>query len=60
MIKVYSKFLITIFFKSFLFTICVTLSLAFILNLLTELDFFKGTDTSNYFPVFLSINRAIL
>ena len=55
MIKVYNKFLILIFLRSLIFVTLVTVSLAFILNLLSELDFFKELDVSNYFPIFLSI-----
>ena len=31
------------------------LSLAFILNLLTEIDFFKDINSNSIFPIFLSI-----
>ena len=55
MLKVYSRFLIFIFLKSLFFIICVMLSLAFILNLLTEIDFFKDTNSNSIFPIFLSI-----
>ncbi len=54
MIKVYTKFLIFIFLKSLLYVSIVTLSLVFILNLLSELDFFKEIEVSTYFPLFLS------
>ena len=54
MIKVYSKFLINIYFKSLFFVIGIMLSLAFILNLLTEIDFFKDLDTNTLFPLLLS------
>ena len=55
MIKVYNKFLILIFLKSLLFVSIITISLVFILNLLSEIDFFKETDVNTYFPIFLSI-----
>ena len=55
MIKVYSRFLIIIFLKSLFFVICVMLSLALILNLLSEIDFFKDIETNSFFPLFLSI-----
>ena len=55
MIKVYTKFLIFIFLKSLLYVTIITLSLIFILNLLSELDFFKEIEVSTYFPLFLSI-----
>ncbi len=55
MIKTYTKFLVLIFLKSLLFVILVMFSLAFILNLLTELDFFKEIDVYTSFPLLLSI-----
>ncbi len=58
MIKVYTKFLIFIFLRSLLYASIVTISLAFILNLLTELDFFKQIQVNTYFPIFLSILNA--
>ena len=38
---VYAKFFAVIFLKSLFFVLIITLSLAFILNLLSEIDFFK-------------------
>ena len=55
MVKVYSKFLILVFLKSLVFVTCIMLCLAFILNLFTEIDFFKNINTRSYFPIFLSI-----
>ena len=52
MIKVYSRFLIIIFLKSLLFVICVMLSLALLLNLLSEIDFFKDIETNSFFLYF--------
>ena len=54
MIRVYTKFLILIFLKSLIYVSLITVSLAFILNLLSELDFFKKIDVNSYFPLFLS------
>ena len=51
---VYTKFFTEIFLKSLLFVFIVTTSLAFILNLLSEIDFFKEIDVDIYFPLFLS------
>ena len=46
--KTYTKFLSLIFFKSFFYVSLIMLSLVFILNILSELEFFKeievGTD----------------
>ncbi len=55
MIKVYNKFLVSIFLKSLIYVTLVVTSLAFILNLLSELDFFKEISVSTYFPLLLSI-----
>ncbi len=53
--KTYINFIISIFFKSLLFVSSVIFSLVFILNLLSELEFFKNIEVDNYFPMFLSI-----
>ena len=55
MIKVYTKFLILIYLKSLIYVSIVTISLALILNVLSELDFFKEIEVSTYYPLFLSI-----
>ena len=55
MIKTYTKFLVLIFLKSLFYVTIVMFSLAFILNLLTELDFFKEIDVYTSFPLLLSI-----
>lgn len=53
--KVYVKFISIIFFKSLFFVFFVILSLVFLLNLLTELEFFKNIDVSTNFTLFLSL-----
>lgn len=53
--KTYIKFIIIIFFKSLLFVSSIIFSLVFILNLLSELEFFKDINIDNYFPMLLSI-----
>ena len=53
--KTYIKFLTKIYFISFLYIFFIAFSLIFILNLLTELDFFKDINVSNYFPIYLSL-----
>lgn len=53
--KTYIKFIIIIFFKSLLFVSSIIFSLVFILNLLSELEFFKDIKVDNYFPMLLSI-----
>ena len=52
--KTYIKFLIITFFKSFIYVLLVLLSLVFILNLLTELEFFKDINVDVYFTLLLS------
>ena len=54
MIKVYTKFLSATFFKSLFYVFTIMISLVFILNLLSELDFFKEIETPITFPIFLS------
>ncbi|MDC3174363.1 LptF/LptG family permease [Candidatus Pelagibacter sp.] len=53
--KVYIKFISLIFFKSLFFVFFVILSLVFLLNLLTELEFFKNLDVPTSFTLFLSL-----
>ena len=53
--KTYIKFIIKTFFNSLLFVFLIMISLVFILNLLTELDFFKEIEVDIYFPIFLSL-----
>ncbi len=53
--KTYIKFLTKIYLTSFLNIFLIAFSLIFILNLLTELDFFKDINVSIYFPIYLSL-----
>ena len=53
--KVYIKFISKIFFKSLLFVFLIMTSLVFILNLLSELEFFKNETVNISFTLFLSI-----
>ncbi len=53
--KTYIKFISISFFKSLFFVFSVMISLVFILNLLTELDFFKTINVEIYYPLFLSL-----
>ena len=52
--KTYTKFLISIFLNSILNIFLIMFSLIFILNLLTELEFFKQIDVSIYYPLYFS------
>ena len=59
--SVYSKFLIRSYLLSFLNVFFIFFCLIYVLNLLTELEFFKKTDVESYFPLYLSlINTPIL
>ena len=53
--RTYPKFLSRIFLNSFFYVSIVMLSLIFILNLLSELDFFKDIDVNTFFPIYLSL-----
>ena len=53
--KVYIKFISTIFFRSLIFVSFVMLSLVFILNLLSELEFFKDENVNLNFIFLLSL-----
>ena len=53
--KVYIKFLTYTFFKSLLYVFLIMISLVFILNLLSELEFFKNLNVEIYFPLFLAL-----
>tara|TARA_Y100000996_G_C22522833_1_gene643206 strand:+ start:556 stop:1629 length:1074 start_codon:yes stop_codon:yes gene_type:complete len=52
--KIYIKFIIMSFLKSFLFVSSIIFCLVFILNLLTEIDFFKNINVKYYFPIYVS------
>ena len=52
--KTYTKFLIYNYIISFLNIFVVFSGLIVILNLLTELDFFKNIDVDIYFPIYLA------
>ena len=59
--KTYIKFLILIFSKSFIFVSLILLCLIFLLNLLTELEFFKNIEVTSYYPMFIaSLNSPSL
>ncbi len=53
--KVYIKFLISNFLKSFIYISITIFCLVFILNLLTEIDFFKNINVKYYFPIYVSL-----
>ena len=53
--KTYIKFLCNIFLKSFFYVLLVMLSLVFILNVLSELEFFKDIEIGIDFTLLLSL-----
>ena len=53
--KVYVKFLTFTFYNSFLYVVAIMLSLVFILNLLSEIDFFKNINTDISNIIFLTL-----
>ena len=53
--KTYTKFLIQTFIKSFFYVFLIILSLVFILNILSEIEFFREIQTEPLFPLYLSL-----
>ena len=54
--KTYIKFIISQFVKNFLYVFLIIFSFVFILNILSELEFFRDFDkTGTYLPIYLSI-----
>ena len=51
----YTKFLIKTYLFSLLNIFFIFFCLIYVLNLLTELEFFKQTDVGTYFPLYLSL-----
>ena len=56
--KTYIKFIINTFLKSFFYALFIIFSLVFIINLLTELEFFKNIDVGIFFTIYLSLLNA--
>ena len=53
--KTYIKFLCKIYLNSFFYVSLIMFSLIFVLNLLSELDFFKDINVNSYYPIYLSL-----
>ena len=53
--KVYIRFITSVFLKSLFFVFSVMISLVFILNILSEIEFFKNENVSIGFTIFLSL-----
>jgi len=56
--NVATKFLVLKFFNSLIFTSTIVLCLIFILNLTSELDFFKDIKENSYLPIYFSLLNA--
>ena len=53
--KTYVKFLILSFLKSFFYVFINLLLVFYLLNILTELEFFRDIDVDTIFPLYLSL-----
>ena len=53
--KIYVKFLVIRFLRSLIFVSSIIYVLIFILNILTEFEFFREIDVQYYFPIYLSL-----
>ena len=53
--KTYLKFLISNFLRSFVYIFFIMLSLVIILNVLSEVEFFKEHKVSSFFPFYVSL-----
>tara|TARA_X000000950_G_scaffold120059_1_gene150500 strand:- start:5128 stop:6201 length:1074 start_codon:yes stop_codon:yes gene_type:complete len=57
--KTYIKFIIFKYLRSFFFIFLIMFCLVFILNLLSELDFFKNLDVRSLFPIYLTFLNSV-
>ena len=53
--KIYIQFIIKNFLKSLIFVSSIIFCLIFLLNLLTEFEFFRELNVKYYFPIYLSL-----
>ena len=53
--KIYIQFIVRNFLKSLIFVSFIIYCLIFVLNLLTEFEFFREINVKYYFPIYLSI-----
>ena len=53
--KTYTRFILRIYITALINIFLIFFSLIFILNLLTELEFFKELEVSSFFPLYLSL-----
>ena len=56
--KTYTKYLNINFIKTFTYVTLVLLGLIVILNVLSELEFFKKINVSSFFPIYLALLNA--
>ena len=57
--KTYIRFIIFVFLRSFLNIFLIMLGLVLILNLLSELDFFRDINVNTFFPLYLSLLNSL-
>ena len=55
----YTKFLINLFIRSFGYVFFIMLSLVIILNILSEIEFFKNFEVATYFPIYMSLLNSL-
>ncbi len=56
--KLYIKFLISDFLKSFFYVFLIILSLILVLNILNEVEFFRNKEVRSLLPIYMSILNA--
>jgi lipopolysaccharide export system permease protein len=59
MINTYTKFVTINYLKSISYVFTIILSLVIILNILTEIEFFKDYDVNNYLPFYLAALNSL-
>tara|TARA_B110000008_G_scaffold225907_1_gene227177 strand:+ start:1430 stop:2506 length:1077 start_codon:yes stop_codon:yes gene_type:complete len=59
MIKVHINFIISVFLKAFIFVSLIVLSLVIVLNLLTEIEFFREINIKFHTPIYLSFLNSL-
>ena len=57
--KTYLKFLINIYLKSFVTIFFIILSLVIILNVLSEVEFFRDQNVNSLFPFYVSLLNSL-
>ena len=57
--KTYLKFLIGIYLKSFITIFLIILSLVIVLNILSEIEFFRDQNVGSFFPFYVSLLNSL-